>query len=78
VIDPALQELVRTIFAAPQVVVEDETTPSEIPNWDSLKLVNLVFAIEERFHVQLDNDELMQVANFGELQELISRGTSEG
>jgi acyl carrier protein len=78
VIDPALQELVQTIFAAPQMVVEDETTPSEIPNWDSLKLVNLVFAIEERFHVQLDNDELMQVANFGELQELISRGTSEG
>ncbi len=77
-IDPRLEEIVRTVFAAPNVVVREETTPVDIPNWDSLRLVNLIFAIEERFHVQLDTDELMQAANFGELQQLISRRANEG
>ncbi len=72
-IDPRLEELVRAVFAAPDVAVTEQTTPADIPNWDSLRLVNLIFAIEERFHVQLDTDELMQAANFGELQQLISR-----
>ena len=71
-IDPRLEELVRTVFNAPDVVLEDETTPADVPNWDSLGLVNLIFAIEQRFEVQLDNDELMQVESFGELQQLIS------
>jgi len=72
-IDQRLQELVRAIFASPDVVVRDETTPADIPNWDSLRLVNLIFAIEQRFRVQLDTDDLMQVENFGELQQLIER-----
>jgi acyl carrier protein len=72
VIDPRLEELVRAVFAAPDAAVTEQTTPADIPNWDSLGLVNLIFAIEERFNVQLDTEELIEVANFGELQQLIS------
>ena len=72
-IDPRLEQLVRTVFAAPDVAVTEETTPADVPNWDSLGLVNLIFAIEERFNVQLDTEEASRSRIFGELQQLIWR-----
>jgi acyl carrier protein len=77
-IDPRLQELVRTVFGAPDLVVDDETTPADVPNWDSLRVVNLVFGVEQHFDVQLDDDDLLQVQNFGDLQRLIATRATGG
>ena len=67
----ALQQVFRDVFGDDTIELTDETTARDIPQWDSLGHVNLMFAIEERFGVRFRGNELAELANVGELERFL-------
>jgi acyl carrier protein len=66
-----LERLFRDVFGDEAIVLTDETTAHDIPEWDSLGHVNLMFSIEERFGVRFHQNELAEFANVGELERFL-------
>ena len=66
-----LERLFRDVFGDEAIVLTDETTARDIPQWDSLGHVNLMFSIEERFGVRFHQNELAEFANVGELERFL-------
>lgn len=53
--------------------IKPETSPNEIPKWDSLRHIALVTAIEDAFSIQLSMDEIMEMQNVRTIQTVLSR-----
>jgi len=71
-----LEGLFRDVFDDEKLVLTDETTARDIPKWDSLAHINLMFSIEQTFGVRFKGNELAEMKNIGELKSFLcnSRG----
>lgn len=49
----------------------DETSSSDIEDWDSLEQVNLVVAIQDKFKVRFHIEEVNSMRNVGEMADFI-------
>ena len=49
------------VFQIPLDVVQPESSPDTIPNWDSLQHLNLALALEQEFNVQFTPEEIEQL-----------------
>ncbi|MBL7497826.1 acyl carrier protein [Frankia sp. CNm7] len=63
-----LRRVFREIFADDALTLADDTTAADIPAWDSLAHINLMFAIENEFGVEIPDERLGSFANVGELR----------
>jgi acyl carrier protein len=61
------------IFGVPTEKITAESSPETIENWDSMQHLNLVLAIEEKFGVQLDPEDIEQMKNIGAVAALVER-----
>jgi acyl carrier protein len=71
-----LERLFRDVFGNEAIVLTDETTARDVPEWDSLGHVNLMFSIEERFGVRFRDNQLAEFANVGELERFLEAKAS--
>ena len=70
-----LEGLFREVFDDEQLTLTDETVARDIPKWDSLAHINLMFSIEQEFEVRFNGNELAELKNIGELKTyLASKG----
>ena len=67
-----LQAIARDAFDDEGLVITDATAADDVPGWDSLAHVNFVYALEEEFDVQFDEEEFTSFANIGELKQLLA------
>jgi len=67
-IDDRVERIVRDLFGLGDITLTDETTPGEVPGWDSLGNVNVMYALEQEFELQFDDADFSQVRNIGELK----------
>ena len=80
-LDPALVEIVHRLFRVPDARLGAGTPYTDIPGWDSLSHVNVIFEVEKRFGIRFDDQELEQLrasATLGELQASLRTKLSEG
>jgi acyl carrier protein len=68
-----LEEVVRTFFSDDEIILRDDLTPADVPGWDSLAHVGLMFSIEEAFGIQFSDDELADFSNVGDLERTVER-----
>jgi acyl carrier protein len=61
------------IFGVPPDQITAESSPETIENWDSMQHLNLVLAIEEKFGVQLEPEEIEQMKSIGAVVALVTR-----
>ncbi|HEY3857326.1 MAG TPA: acyl carrier protein [Verrucomicrobiae bacterium] len=62
-----LAEVFAVVFGRP---ISAEAERKDVPEWDSLKHMQLVFAVEEQFNMQFSEEEIAaldSVARFAEL-----------
>jgi acyl carrier protein len=71
-----LERLFRDVFGNEGIVLTDETTAADVPEWDSLGHINLMFSIEERFGVRFRDNQLAEFANVGELERFLEAKAS--
>jgi acyl carrier protein len=73
---------VHTLFAevleVPVDRISDETSPENTPEWDSLRAMNLVLALEETFDIRLSTKEIVSMRSVGIVRKVLtSKGVSD-
>lgn len=66
-----LNEIFQDVFDDDSINVQDDTTASDIEDWDSLEHINLVVAVERAFHIKFNMGEVNAMKNVGEMMDLI-------
>lgn len=66
-----LQDVFRDVFEDDNLMISDETTAREIPEWDSITHITLVVAAEKVFSIQLRAAEVGKLANVGQMVDLL-------
>lgn len=69
---PRLNEVFRDIFGEPSLSVNENTTSSDIEDWDSLEHINLIAAVENEFGLRFKMREVSGMKNVGEMIAIIS------
>ena len=68
-----VQSVASDIFGIPADRITAESSPETIENWDSIQHLNLVLAIEEKFGVQLEPEDIEQMKNIGAVAALVEK-----
>jgi acyl carrier protein len=68
-----VRNVASDIFGIPADKITAESSPETIENWDSMQHLNLVLAVEEKFGVQLDPEDIEQMKNIGAVAKLVEK-----
>jgi len=68
-----VRNVASDIFGIPADGITAESSPETIDNWDSMQHLNLVLAIEEKFGVQLEPEDIEQMKNIGAVAALVEK-----
>ena len=71
-----LTEIFHEIFNDDSIVLKPETTAEDIEEWDSFHHLALVVAIEGRFEIKFEEEEIVSLTNVRDLVGLIETKTS--
>jgi acyl carrier protein len=75
-IHAGLTEIFRETFADPNLLLAAEMTAKDIEGWDSLKMVIIILAVEERFGIVLRTREMDALRCVGDFASLIAQKQS--
>ena len=68
-----VQKIFRKVFDDEQLEIKDSTYSGDIEDWDSLEHINLIVAMEKRFQLKFDIQEVGELEYVGEMIDLIER-----
>ena len=71
-----LTEIMLDIFDDDSINITEETTASDVDEWDSFAQMNIIVRCEDEFHVRFEVDEMAELACVGDLVNLIFRKIS--
>jgi acyl carrier protein len=71
-----LTQVFHDVFDDDTIVVTPELTASDVDEWDSLRHIRLVAAVERRFGLSFSAAEIGRLKNVGQLVSLISEKTT--
>lgn len=74
-----LKELVAKILDVDKETLNDESSPENIPSWDSFNGLMMVSELEDNFNVKFTIDEVVAVRKFGDIKKTLKKhGITEG
>lgn len=53
--------------------IKDDSSPDNIKDWDSIKHMNLIFALEEEFKIQFDDEEIVDSMKYINILNIIKK-----
>ena len=65
-----IKQVMSAVFEIPLESISDDSSYDNIENWDSLRHLNLILALEEEFEVSIPDEEVGNLVNY-KLIELI-------
>jgi acyl carrier protein len=68
---PTLEEVFRDVLDDESLEISRETAAVDLPGWDSLAHVNLLFSVEETFGVRFTTREFGSLMTVGELADAL-------
>ena len=72
----ALDEVFRDVFLRDDIVLTPELSARDVAGWDSFKQIDIILAIEARYHVKFNTRELDSLHNVGDLVRVIAAKTA--
>ena len=72
-----VNEIFRDVFDDDTIVIRDETTAADIPDWDSLMQIELVAEHESHFALRFGMKEVLNMKNVGEMIDIIEDRTTK-
>ena len=67
-----VQEVFHEAFGIDGQLISLETTPNEVPAWDSVGHLDLASRLERAFNINLDVDDLMEMENVREIVRIVN------
>ena len=68
-----LTELVARVLNIDKNIIDDNSSPETVPEWDSLHGIVLVIELEKNFNVKFTMDEVMAVQNFSDIKKALKK-----
>lgn len=68
-----VREIASDIFGTKADKITAESSPQTIENWDSMQHLNLVLALEEKFGVQFEPEDIEEMKNIGAVAALVEK-----
>ncbi len=62
-----VNDIFKDAFGKDDLKIRFETTAADIEGWDSLMQINLIEMIEDEFNLRFSMDEVVGMANVGEM-----------
>ena len=59
-----IKQVMSAVFEIPVESITDYSSSDNIENWDSLRHLNLILALEEEFGVSIPDDEVGNLVNY--------------
>lgn len=73
--DLKLRDLLVNVLLIEEAQYRDTLGPDEVATWDSVAMVEIAMAVEERFGYALEPDELVTLRSIGDIKSILaSRG----
>lgn len=72
-----LTEIFQAVFDDETLLISDTTTAEDIEDWDSLEQINLVVAVEKKFDMKFNIEEVNMFRNVGEMVDIIIKRISQ-
>lgn len=66
-----LTKIMAQILSVNESEITPNSSPDNLPTWDSLKHMNLVLAIEQGFDISFEDEEIIQMLNYEIIVEII-------
>ena len=70
--------IVSDIFAVPVPELRADSSPDNVANWDSLRHLNLVLALEQEFAIQFTPEEIEQLLSVELIEMLVAEKMNAG
>lgn len=67
----ALIQLFAEVLQVDPTGLNDDSSPENVKQWDSLAAMELVAAIEEKFKVKLSTKEIMKMSTIGRARKVL-------
>lgn len=65
------------VLSTPSGSLTETSSPKTIENWDSIRHLNLVLALEDRFALQFAPEEMEQMDTIGQITSLVEAKLGE-
>lgn len=59
-----LKQIMSTVFDVPIEDITEDASTDTIENWDSLRHLNLILALEEEFAITIPDEEVGNLVNY--------------
>lgn len=59
-----IKQIMSAVFEIPVESISDDASSDNIDNWDSLRHLNLILALEEEFGVSIPDEEVGNMVNY--------------
>ena len=66
-----LNEIFREVFDNTEIIVNDETTATDVKGWDSLMHITLISAVEDEFGIRFAMKDIVNMKNVGSMVDII-------
>ena len=70
IIKSKLKEIISSVFI---IDIANISEDNQSKNWDSLKHMNLILALEDEFDLKFKNSEIIQMDNFVSILQILSK-----
>ncbi|GDX55637.1 hypothetical protein LBMAG29_09470 [Methylophilaceae bacterium] len=72
-----LKKLVVTQLKIDESQYSENLKLGDVPTWDSMGHINLMFSIEEAYGIQLDSDEITNAKSIGLINQILQKRISK-
>ena len=72
-----MNEVFTEVFDDEDISIQSEPSSIDIDGWDSLAQIRLIVGIEQKFLISFSVDEITDLADVGEMSELILKKLSD-
>jgi acyl carrier protein len=59
-----IKQVMSAVFEVPIESIADDASSDNIENWDSLRHLNLILALEEEFGISIPDEEVGNLVNY--------------
>lgn len=66
-----LQQIVAKVLMVEEATISDASNAKNTPNWDSMRHIELLLAVEVAFGVQFSMAEITSMQNLGDMHRLL-------
>jgi acyl carrier protein len=72
----ALDAIFRDVFLRDDIELRPELSAKDVPGWDSFKQIDIILAIEAKYHVKFSTREHDSLNNVGDLVRVVGAKTA--